>query len=101
MATSFVATLSHAASVRYRHSLIFLGRCRNWVAVVATAVLEEKSSKCLVLLVPQEGFEPPAHALRMRCSTPELLRPYPCSSTSGSYPAPCSTTHPENGPNGR
>ena len=25
-------------------------------------------------LVPQEGFEPPTHALRMRCSTPELLR---------------------------
>ena len=28
-------------------------------------------------LVPQEGFEPPTHALRMRCSTPELLRPFP------------------------
>ena len=27
-----------------------------------------------VLMVPQEGFEPPTHALRMRCSTPELLR---------------------------
>ena len=26
------------------------------------------------LLVPQEGIEPPTHALRMRCSTPELLR---------------------------
>ena len=25
-------------------------------------------------MVPQEGFEPPTHALRMRCSTPELLR---------------------------
>ena len=31
-------------------------------------------SKSLILLVPQEGFEPPTHALRMRCSTPELLR---------------------------
>ena len=30
--------------------------------------------KLLILLVPQEGFEPPTHALRMRCSTPELLR---------------------------
>ena len=28
----------------------------------------------LILLVPQEGIEPPTHALRMRCSTPELLR---------------------------
>jgi len=27
-------------------------------------------------LVPQEGIEPPTHALRMRCSTPELLRLY-------------------------
>jgi hypothetical protein len=26
------------------------------------------------MLVPQEGIEPPTHALRMRCSTPELLR---------------------------
>ena len=25
-------------------------------------------------MVPQEGIEPPTHALRMRCSTPELLR---------------------------
>jgi hypothetical protein len=31
-----------------------------------------------ILLVPQEGIEPPTHALRMRCSTPELLRLY-CS----------------------
>src|SRR5215470_5986701 len=35
---------------------------------------EDISSNCLILLVPQEGFEPPTHALRMRCSTPELLR---------------------------
>jgi hypothetical protein len=33
--------------------------------------------KLLILLVPQEGFEPPTHALRMRCSTPELLRLFP------------------------
>ena len=26
------------------------------------------------IMVPQEGFEPPTRALRMRCSTPELLR---------------------------
>lgn len=25
-------------------------------------------------MVPLEGFEPPAHALRMRCSTTELQR---------------------------
>src|SRR5512145_1183455 len=25
-------------------------------------------------MVPQEGIEPPTRALRMRCSTPELLR---------------------------
>ena len=30
--------------------------------------------KPLIVLVPQEGIEPPTHALRMRCSTPELLR---------------------------
>ena len=32
------------------------------------------SPTLLVRLVPQEGIEPPTHALRMRCSTPELLR---------------------------
>src|SRR5262245_28883116 len=32
--------------------------------------------RTLIFLVPQEGFEPPTHALRMRCSTPELLRHY-------------------------
>ena len=26
-------------------------------------------NKCLILLVPRKGFEPPTHALRMRCST--------------------------------
>jgi hypothetical protein len=26
-------------------------------------------------MVPLKGFEPPTHALRMRCSTPELQRP--------------------------
>ena len=26
-------------------------------------------------MVPLRGFEPPTHALRMRCSTPELQRP--------------------------
>ena len=25
-------------------------------------------------MVPLKGFEPPTHALRMRCSTPELQR---------------------------
>jgi hypothetical protein len=33
-------------------------------------------------MVPQEGFEPPTHALRMRCSTPELLRHYQASSNA-------------------
>jgi hypothetical protein len=36
-------------------------------------------AKCVNLLVPQEGIEPPTHALRMRCSTPELLRLSPFS----------------------
>ena len=34
----------------------------------------ETMRNSLIELVPQEGIEPPTHALRMRCSTPELLR---------------------------
>ncbi len=30
--------------------------------------------KALENMVPLKGFEPPTHALRMRCSTPELQR---------------------------
>src|SRR5262245_5179804 len=66
-----------------RSDLAPLGNAKRWVysARRARIVLEVGcssrqllSSKLLISLVPQEGFEPPTHALRMRCSTPELLR---------------------------
>jgi integrase len=50
------------------------GAVRALDELIRSIVLGPVSGQLDQNLVPQEGFEPPTHALRMRCSTPELLR---------------------------
>jgi integrase len=50
------------------------GAVRALDELIRSVVLGPVSGQSEQNLVPQEGFEPPTHALRMRCSTPELLR---------------------------
>jgi hypothetical protein len=96
----FVAVSAHAPPLigcvqclnRLQRQLGRRRRCPNLTLRSAATVIErskhalagssEPCEPCIdfrtnVTLVPQEGFEPPTHALRMRCSTPELLRLYP------------------------
>jgi hypothetical protein len=47
--------------------------CAPWAEITSSGGLENRY-KSLILLVPGEGFEPPACGLQNRCSTTELTR---------------------------